>query len=138
MPEEIRQEIERGKREVAAGAEEKAVDFGFYLLVDRIADLKSDLQKQIMDVKESLRQEMKQEIGALRQEVKQQTDALRQEMKQETGSLRQEMESLRREIKQDYQYFDNKLDNYRWWSIGTFFAVLVGSLAIAFTIYFAR
>lgn len=36
------------------------------------------------------------------------------------------------------KHLDGKLDSARWWSISIFFAVVLGSLAIACTIYFAK
>lgn len=119
VPEKIiQQEIEKGEKEVAAG-EDKVVDFGSYLLLEKISDLQSNLQKQVTEVKESLRQEMKQEIGGLRQE-----------MKQEIGSLRQEM-------KEEIRHLDGKLNNTILAAIGVFFAVLLGSASIVWTIYHA-
>ncbi|BCV22374.1 hypothetical protein [Moorella sp. Hama-1] len=137
VPEKIiQQEIEKGEKEVAAG-EDKVVDFGSYLLLEKISDLQSNLQKQVTEVKESLRQEMKQEIGGLRQEMKQEIGGLHQEI----GSLRQEMKqeigSLRQEMKEEIRHLDGKLNNTILAAIGVFFAVLLGSASIVWTIYHA-
>ncbi|MGI9861697.1 hypothetical protein SDD30_10000 [Moorella naiadis] len=155
VPEEIiQQEIKKGKKEVAAG-EDKVVDFGSYLLLEKISDLQSNLQKQVIEVKESLRQEIKQEIGGLRQEMKQEIGVLhqeigglRQEMKQEVGGLHQEIGGLRQEMKQEVgglrqemkeeiRHLDGKLNNTILAAIGVFFAVLLGSASIVWTIYHA-
>ncbi len=45
MAEEIKQELERGQKEVAAGHEGKLKPTGAYLLTERMADLKLDLQR---------------------------------------------------------------------------------------------
>ena len=153
VPEDIIQEVEKGRKEVAAG-EGKTVDFGFYLVLDRIEGIRSDIQRQINDVQRqivevkeelrweikqevnSLRQEMKQEINGLRQEMKQEVNGLRQEMKQEISALRQEMNSMRQELKDDIRHIDGKINNIIWAAIGTFFAVLVGSAGIVVAIYY--
>ncbi|HBT46895.1 MAG TPA: hypothetical protein DEA73_03280 [Peptococcaceae bacterium] len=159
MLEEARNELGRTTKEVAAGTEEKTVDFGAYLLAERINDLKVDLQRQLTEVKQdignlrqetnSLRQEMnslrqetsslRQEMNSLRQEtssLRQEMNGLRQEMRQEIGRLDGKIDGLRQELKEDIKHIDGKINNIIWAAVGTFFAVLVGAAAIVVAIYY--
>ncbi|MGB9848859.1 MAG: coiled-coil domain-containing protein [Moorellaceae bacterium] len=138
VPEDIIQEVEKGRKEVAAG-EGKAVDFSFYLLLDRIEGLRQEMKQEINGLRQEIsgvRQEMKQDVNSLRQEMKQDINSLRQEMKQEISGLRQEMNVLRQELKEDIRHIDAKLNNVIWAAIGTFFAVLVGAAGVVVAIYY--
>ena len=149
VSEDIIREIEKGRKEVAAG-EGKTVDFGFYLFLDRIEGIRTDIQRQINDVqkqindvqrqivevKEELRREIKQEINGLRQEMKQETNGLHQEVNSLRQEMKQEITALRQELKEDIRHIDGKINNIIWAAIGTFFAVLVGSAGIVVAIYY--
>ncbi len=131
MLEEVRNELGRTTKEVAAGSEEKTVDFGAYLLAERINDLKVDLQRQLTEVKQDIGN-LRQEMNSLRQEM----NSLRQEMRQEIGRLDGKIDGLRQELKEDIRHIDGKINNIIWAAIGTFFAVLVGAAAIVVAIYY--
>ncbi|MGI6284308.1 hypothetical protein SEF58_00665 [Neomoorella humiferrea] len=130
MAEEARQEIVSGRREAAAG-EEKLADFGFYLLVDRISNVKGDLQQQLVDTKDTLADRINNVKNDLQKQISDTKEA-------QEARFDNKIEALRQEVKNDINRLDSKLDNTRWWSIATFFAVLLGSLAIAYSIYFAK
>ncbi|WP_338833454.1 hypothetical protein [Neomoorella humiferrea] len=152
MAEEARQEIVSGRREAAAG-EEKLADFGFYLLVDRISNVKGDLQQQLVDTKDTLADRINNVKNDLQKQISDTKDGLEAKINNVKNDLQKQIsdtkeaqearfdnkiEALRQEVKNDINRLDSKLDNTRWWSIATFFAVLLGSLAIAYSIYFAK
>lgn len=130
MAEEARQEIISGRREAAAG-EEKLADFGFYLLVDRISNVKGDLHQQLVDTKDTLADRINNVKNDLQKQISDTKEA-------QEARFDNKIEALRQEVKNDINRLDSKLDNTRWWSIATFFTVLLGSLAIAYSIYFAK
>lgn len=52
--------------------------------------------------------------------------------------VKQDVTNLRQEIKQDILHLDGKIDSAKWIGINIFFAVLVGTLGIAFTIAYVK
>ncbi|HBT46942.1 MAG TPA: hypothetical protein DEA73_03535 [Peptococcaceae bacterium] len=120
VPEEVRNELERSTKEIAAGSEEKTIDFGAYLLAERINDLKVDLQRQLTEVK--------QDIGNLRQEM-------RQEISRLDSKIESKIDGLRQETREYIRHLDSKLANTWWMAVSTFLAVLLSAAGIIWSIY---
>ncbi len=144
MPEEIKKELEYGRKEAAAGREGNLKLTGSYLLAERMADIKADLGGIKQDIG-GLRQEVKEEIGRLDSKIDSQVGSLRQEiggLRQEIGRLDSKIDSqiggLRQETREDFRHLDGKLDSAVWWARSIFFGMLIGTAAIVVAIISLR
>lgn len=113
LTEEIREEIERGKREVAADSEKRLSVSGYYYLSRRIDGLsrRIDNLKDSLDAKiDGLRSELKADLTSFRQEFKGDLSNLRSELKADIGNLRSELKDDISEVKNDISELKSKMD----------------------------